>query len=150
MTLLGRLLQHVEHPCLVAEVRIGGDTDVARDRVGGHEADAENIGGQLIGVLRDHLDGLVAVLFVDLHGVGGRDIVAAQKQHDFLDGLLRGPGFLDHGHALLANAGDLDQAGARLLNNVERVQTEMRHDAPGRHRADALDEAAAQILSLLR
>ena len=36
--------------------------------------------------------------------------MAAQEQHDLLDGLLRRPGFLDHGHALLANAGDLDQA----------------------------------------
>ena len=33
-----------------------------------------------------------------------------------------------------------------MLNNVERLQTEVRHDAPGRHRANALDEPAAQIL----
>ena len=145
VSLLCSLLQDVEHPGAVTEVRIGGDADVARDRVGGHEADAENIGGQLIGVLRDDLDSLVAVLFIDLHGIGGRDIVAAQEQHDLLDGLLRGPGFLDHGHALFANAGDLDQAGARVLDDVERLQTEVRHDPPGRHRADALDEPAAQV-----
>ena len=146
MTLLGRLLQHVEHPRLVAEVRIGSDADIACDGVGGHEPDAENIGGQLIGVLRDHLDGLVAVLFIDLHGVGRRDVVDAQKQHDLLDRLLRGPGFLDHGHALFANAGDLDQAGARVLDDVEGLQSEVCHDPPGRYRADALDQAAAQVL----
>ena len=33
-----------------------------------------------------------------------------------------------------------------MLNNVERLQPKVRHDAPGRHRANALDEAAAQIL----
>ena len=73
-------------------------------------------------------------------------LVAAQEQHDLLDGLLCGPGFLDHGHALLADACDLDQAGARVLDDVERLQTEVRHDSPGRHRADALDQPAAQIL----
>jgi hypothetical protein len=62
-------------PGLVAEVRIGSDPDVARDGVDSHEIDAENIGGQLIGVLRDHFDRLIAVLHIDLHGVGGRDYV---------------------------------------------------------------------------
>ncbi len=54
VTLLGRLLQDIKHPRLVAEVRIGGNTDVAGDGVGGHEPNAENIGGQLIGVVRDY------------------------------------------------------------------------------------------------
>ncbi len=72
--------------------------------------------------------------------------MAASEQHHLLDGLLCGPGPLDHGHALLADACDLDQARARVLDNVERLQAEVRHDAPGRHRADALDKPAAQIL----
>jgi len=145
VALLGCLLQHVEHPRTVAEVRIGGNADVARDGVGGHEANAKNIGGQLIGVLRDHAYGLIAVLLIDLYSVRGRDIVAAQKQHDLLDCLLRGPCLFDHGHAFFANAGDLDKAGARLLDDVECLQTEVRHDTPGRHRADALDETAPQV-----
>ena len=33
-----------------------------------------------------------------------------------------------------------------VLNDVERLQAEVRHDAPGRHRADALDQPAAQVL----
>ena len=33
-----------------------------------------------------------------------------------------------------------------MLNDVERLQAEVRHDAPGRHRADALDQPAAQVL----
>ena len=70
----------------------------------------------------------------------------ALAQHDFLDRLLRGPGLLDHGHALFGNARNLDQAGARLLNNVERLQAKMSHDPPGCHRADTLDEPAAQVL----
>ena len=146
VTLLGCLLQHVEHPCLVAEVGIGGDADVSRDRVGSDETNAENIGGQLIRVLRDHLDRLIAVLFVNLHGIGSRDVVAAQKQHDLRNRLLRRPCLFDHGHALFANAGDLDQARAFLFNDVERLQTEMGHDAPGRYRADALNQPAAQVL----
>ena len=33
-----------------------------------------------------------------------------------------------------------------MLNNVERLQPEVRHDAPGCDRADALNESAAQVL----
>ena len=75
--ILSRLLQDVEQSRSVAEVRIGSNADVTRDGIGGHEPDPENIGGQLIGVLRDDLNGLITVLLVDLHGIGRRDIVAA-------------------------------------------------------------------------
>ena len=51
VTLLGRLLQHIEHSRLIAEVGIGGDADVTRDGVGGHESDAEYIDGELVGIL---------------------------------------------------------------------------------------------------
>ena len=69
--ILGSLLEHVHNSRLVAKVGIGSDAEFACDRIGGHEADAEDIGGELVGVLRDDLDGLVAVLLVDLHRVGG-------------------------------------------------------------------------------
>jgi len=46
--------------------------------------------------------------------------VSAQENHDLFDRFLRRPGFFDHGYPLLGNAGDLDEAGARLLDDVER------------------------------
>ncbi|HEX4715577.1 MAG TPA: hypothetical protein VH164_11700 [Ktedonobacteraceae bacterium] len=55
-------------------------------------------------------------MLVDFDGVGGRDIVALEKQHHFLDRLLRGPGALNHADAPLPDAGHFDKAGARLLN----------------------------------
>src|SRR5260370_130431 len=97
-------------------------------------------------ILYNHLNGLIAVLLVDLHSVGRRDIVTAQKQHDFLDRFLHNPGFLDQSHALLGDSGNLDQTGARVLNDVERLQTEVSHNTPGRYRANALDETAPQVL----
>ena len=69
-----------------------------------------------------------------------------QEDHDFFDGFLRGPGFFDHRDTLLGDAGNLDQAGAVPLDDVEGFQAEVRHDASGRHRANAFDEAAAQVL----
>src|SRR6266699_1312666 len=70
-------------------------------------------------ILYNHIDGLVAILLVDLHRVGGRDPMSAQENHDLLDGLLRRPGTLDHSHPLLGNADDLDEALTMLLDDVE-------------------------------
>jgi hypothetical protein len=56
-----------------------------------------------------------------------------------LSGFLRSPGTLDHGHAFFGDTRNLHEAGARLLDDVERLQAEVSHDALRGHRADAAD-----------
>jgi len=71
--------------------------------------------------------------------------VALQKEHHVLDGFLRRPGALDHRHAAFANARDLNQSFALFFDNGQRFQSEVRDNALRRHRADAFDQAAAQV-----
>src|SRR4030081_4070079 len=67
------------------------DAELRRDLVGGAEADAADIAGQAIGILRDELDCLGAVGLVDAHRARGADAGAWQEQHDLADDLLLGP-----------------------------------------------------------
>src|SRR6266404_1641807 len=67
------------------------DAELSRDLVGGAEADAADVASQAIGVLRDELDRLGAIGFVDAHRARGANTVAVQEQHDLADDLLLGP-----------------------------------------------------------
>src|ERR1700756_6023225 len=67
------------------------DAELGRDLIGGAEADATDVAGQPIRVLRDELDGLGAVGLVDAYRARGADAVAVQEQHDLPDDLLLGP-----------------------------------------------------------
>lgn len=55
--------------------------------------------------------------------------MASEKKHHLFDGLLRGPGTLNHADAPLANAWHFNQAGAGLLNDRERLQPKVRDNA---------------------
>src|SRR6266516_3294286 len=48
-------------------------------------------------------------------------IMTLEKQHDFLNRLLRDPGALNHANAPLADAGYFNEASTGLLNDRERV-----------------------------
>jgi len=72
--------------------------------------------------------------------------VTLQKQHHFLDRLLRSPGAPDHLDALLRNARDLNETEARLFNDVQRLQSKVSDNSFGGDRANAFDETAAQVL----
>ena len=54
----------------------GFDTEARGDGIGGAEADAADVAGQAVGVLRHHLHGVIAVRLKDPHGTGGADAVA--------------------------------------------------------------------------
>ncbi len=72
--------------------------------------------------------------------------MALQEEHHLFDLLLLGPGPRDDLDALAAHAQHLVQALRLLLDDAQRVQPELAHDALGRDRTDALDQAAAQVL----
>ena len=72
--------------------------------------------------------------------------MALQEEHHLFDLLLLGPGARDQVDALAAHAQHLVQPRRLLLDDAQRLQPELAHDALGRDRADALDQPAAQVL----
>jgi hypothetical protein len=67
------------------------DAELCRDLICGAEADAADVAGQSVRILRNELDRVGAVGFVDAHRTRGADLVAVQEQHDLADDLLLGP-----------------------------------------------------------
>ena len=129
-----------------ADHRRGFDAEAGGDRIGGAEADAADVAGQAIGVLRHHLHGVVAVGLEDPHRPGGADAMAVQEHHDFAHHLLIGPGLGDAARPHLANPGHLPQAFGGLLDHLEHLRPEGAHQLAGVDRADAADHPRAQVL----
>jgi transposase len=67
------------------------DPEPHRDLIGGLEADAADVAGEAVGVVRDHLDRVGAVGLEDPHCPRGAHTMAVQEQHDRADHLLLGP-----------------------------------------------------------
>ena len=124
---------------------VSSQAQVARDLVGGQEADAPDVAGQTVGVLGDFGDGVVAVLLVDLDRQPGGNLVALQEEHHFLDGLLLLPRFGDQPRALGPHVRNLAQPFRLAIQHVERRQPEVIDDPLGDLGPDALDQPAAQI-----
>ena len=71
------------------------DPEPHRDLIGTLEADAPDVAGEAVGVLRDDLHGIGTVGLEDPHGARGADAMAVQEQHDLADHLLLGPAGAD-------------------------------------------------------
>src|SRR5262249_52853898 len=80
------------------------------------------------------------------HGPRSADAVGLQEGYDPADGFLLLPALADELHAALADALDLQQEGRALVDDIERFFAEGLDDLAGEVRADALDQAAAQVL----
>ena len=145
VAVVGGLGQGVGEAGLDALGAVARDADRRGDRVGGLEADAPDVRGQLVGLLLDGADRFVAVLLVDLHREGRGDADALQEDHDLLDGLLLGPRVLDARAAFRAEAGNFDQAVGLIVDDVHDVGAEVADHPFGHDRADALDQARPQV-----
>ena len=145
MAVVGCLGQGVGQPGLDPFRAVPGDADRRGDGVRGLEADAPHIRGQPVRLGAHHGDRGVAVLLVDPHRQRGGHPDTLQEHHHLLDGLLLGPGGSDHRGALGAEAVDLDQAAGLVVDDVHDVDAEVGDHALGHHRADALDQARAQV-----
>ena len=121
------------------------DAELGRDLIGGAEADAADVAGQAVGVLRDQLHGIGAIGLVDAHRARGADAVAVQEQHDLADDLLLGPAADDALRTLRADAGHLTQAARLLLDDVEHGFAEGADQLLRVDRPDAADHAGAEI-----
>ena len=122
------------------------DAELHRDGVGGHEADAADIPGEPVGVLRHDLHGIGAVGPEYPHRPRRADAVAVQEHHDLADHLLLGPGIGDPLRPHLPDAGHLAQPFGLRLDHVEDLLTERPDQLAGVDRADAPDHARAEIL----
>ena len=116
-----------------------------RDRVGRVKADTPDIIGQPVGVLLHHTETVGAVGFKDSRRVSGADIMTLQKQHDIPDFLLFLPASCDSIHPQLPDAIHFQELFRILFNDVQGLRTELLHNAVCKLRADAFDQAAAQI-----
>ncbi|MNS81482.1 hypothetical protein D3C72_1151960 [compost metagenome] len=125
---------------------VGGHAEGLGYFVGGLEADAPDVLGQAVGVVADHLDGVVAVGLEDLDREGRRDAVGLQEEHHFLDALLILPGLGDHPDALGPDTGHLGQPLGVGLDHLKDGHAEVGHHALGRDGPDALDQPGAQVL----
>ena len=114
VALVGGLAEHVGHAGGDALGGIVGDAQLAGDLVGRDEADAVDLACQPVGVGLHDLDGVVAVRLVDLDCQPGRDVVALQEEHHFLDLLLLRPGPGDHLDPLAARRPAPRAAGPAL------------------------------------
>ena len=122
------------------------DAELHRDGVGGHEADAADVAGEPVGVLRHHLHGIGAVGPEYPHRPRRADAVAVQEHHDLADDLLLSPGVGDPLRPHLPDAGHLAQAFRLGLDDVEHLLAERPDKLAGVDRADAPDHAGAEIL----
>jgi hypothetical protein len=123
-----------------------GDADRTSDGVRGLEPDPPHVGGQPVRLVAHDRDGRVAVFLVDPHRQRRGYPDALQEDHHLLDRLLLGPRGGDQRGALGAQPVDLGQPGRLVVDDVHDVHAEVRDHAFGHDRADALDQARAQVL----
>ena len=124
---------------------VAGDAEVGGDLVGGFEADAVDVFGELVGVVVEDVDGAGAVVFVDADGAGGGDFVVVEEEHDFADALLLFPGGFDFFAALAADAVDFFEPLGGGVDDVEGAGAEFGDDFFGVDGTDAFDEAGAEV-----
>jgi hypothetical protein len=121
------------------------DAELGCDLISGAEADAADVAGQTIRVLRDEPNGIGAVSLVDAHGARRTDSVAVQKQHDLSNHPLLGPAGDDPLSTLRADAGHLAQAIGLLLDDLEDGFAEGADELLRIDRPDAADHPGAEI-----
>ena len=127
-----------DHGCLL-------DAEFHGDGVGRHEADAADVAGEPVGVLRHDLDGVRAVGPEYPNCPCRADAVAVQEHHDLADDLLLGPGVGDPLRPHPADAGHLAQPFRLRLDDIEHLFAECADQLSGVDRTDAPDHARAEI-----
>ena len=122
------------------------DAKLHGDGVGRLEADAADVAGQTVRVLRHDLHGVGAVGLVDAHRSRRPDPVAVQKHHDLADDLLLGPGGCDAICPHRSDAVHFPQAVRLRLDDVEHLLPESSQQLLGVDRPDAPDHARGKVL----
>jgi hypothetical protein len=129
------------------DAQVAGDSplETLRERIGCYETNAIHIGSKTVRIFGNRGDRLIAILFIDLDGVGGGNAMPLEKQHDFFNRFLGLPRGLDRFDSLLGNAGDFDQAIDLLLDDVQGFELKVGHDTASGHGSHAFDQSTAQV-----
>ena len=138
--------QGIAHAALQTGGRFRLEAHAPCNLVGGTEAHAVDFIGEAVWIFLQNALALVAVGLVDLHGKAGREARALQENQRGAHFILHGEGFGDHGRLLRADAGNLRKPVGLGFHHIQRCRAEVLHDELGRRRADASDQAGAQIL----
>ena len=146
MALVHRLCQRMADTGADPDHRRLLDAEPHGDGVGGHEADAADVPGKAVGVLRHHLDGVRAVSPEYPHRPRRAHAMAVQEHHDLADDLLLGPGVRYPLRPHFPDAGHLAQPFRLRLDDVEHLLAERADELAGIDRADAPDHPRAEIL----
>ena len=147
MALIGHHVEGVEHASLEALRAVRRHSSTARDAVSSLEPDPEHLARQAVGFVAHNGDRFTTVRLVDAHRKARRDIVSLQEQHDLFDLLLLRPRLRDLPRADTTDAGDLRQTTGLLVDDRQRLQTEMVDDAVCGDRSYALYETRPQVLA---
>jgi hypothetical protein len=141
------LFKAVENPGVDALRAGGGQAEVARDLVGGLEADPFDLAADAVWFSSQDFLRFLAIGLHDAEAERVGDAVGLQEDHDLAQGLLVLPGGLDRFGAAWADAVDFAQAGRLVGDDVEGAHPELGDDLVRVGLADALDEPAPEVLT---
>jgi hypothetical protein len=142
----GGRLKHVRQPCLEALGGVGRQPEAAGDRVGGPEADPEDVLRESVGVRAHQLERAGAVAGVRLGRDARGDPVAGEEDHQLLDAAVGGPGVRDPAQSPGPDPGNRKQTLRLALDDVEGLDPELVHDPGGDFRSDAAHPPAGEEL----
>ena len=143
---VGELGERIQDAGADADIAVPGQAKLCGDGVCRSKADSPDVIGQTVRIAFDGFDGFRAVGLIDSGCKRGGDIVRLKEEHDVFDFFLLFPGCNDFGYPFVADAGDFGETLRFILNDVERVCSELRDDFLCIDRAHTLDEAGAEIL----
>src|SRR5271166_5969625 len=130
-------------PCPIK--RIPRDSNLLSNLVGGREADSIDVFRQHVRIAPHFLDRLLAIGLEDSYRSAGAHTMAVQKQHDFSYLFRFLPCLLNSPPAFRPYPMDGLQFRDPILNHAQDFGSEPPDELLGQNRADAFDQAAAQV-----
>ena len=113
--------------------------------VGGFKADPIDIPLQLIGILLNNFQRLIAIGLVDLDRQAGAHTVPVQEHHDFFDLFLFLPGFGDLVRSIHTDSRDFEQPTGCLFDHIEGLFLEFPHNPLRQLGTDPFDHPGSEI-----
>src|SRR5579885_1715021 len=122
MALFSRLAEDIEYSRAIAKVGVRSNAKFAGNFVGGQKANPINISSELVGIVGDGGNYLLAVLLENRGRIGSGYTMTLQKDHHLCDGFLRLPGRLDALHPPMRDARNFEQSLTLRFNNFQSVK----------------------------
>ena len=143
---VGKPVQGIEDAASQAGIFFMAEPHLLRDGIRRPETDAPDVICQTVGIFLHDFDALASVGLEDLRRMAGGNVVALQEKHDILDLFLLLPALFDAFHTDPADAGHLQETVRCFFDHIQRIRSELPHDAACKFGADAFYKTAPQIL----